>query len=428
MAGPIGITDAKILAMKPPHTGQDEIADQVVRGLRVRIGASGIKTFILRKRVGGRVRNITLGRYGPRFGLVDARRKARGLLVDIESGKDPTVSLATPRKGGATAGTVKALWEQYRDQEVRGKKRTAREIERTFDRYIIPKIGDRLADSITRGDVTALVEGVTFADATRPTPRMGRAVQQQLSSFYSWAMPKLDRLPANPCRDAGRPAASKARDRYLNEVEIKAFWKACDALGHPFGPGFRLLLLTGQRRGELFDADWSEFQGDLWTIPAERAKNGITHLVPLPEAAKAILDALPRSEGATKLFPARSQKQGAEQEVERGASGFSKGLARLHREMLTILKADDDKIEQVKPFTLHDLRRTMATGMQRIGIALPVVEAALNHVAGSRAGVAGVYQRHHYLEEKRHAMTMWAAEVVRVVASSESDRKGKASS
>ncbi|WP_156367208.1 Arm DNA-binding domain-containing protein, partial [Novosphingobium sp. KN65.2] len=100
MVGSIGLTDAKIMGLKPPASGQVEIPDQLIPGLRVRIGSTGVRTFILRKRIGGKLRNITLGRYGPRFGLADARKKARGLLVDIEAGKDPTINLVTPRKSG----------------------------------------------------------------------------------------------------------------------------------------------------------------------------------------------------------------------------------------------------------------------------------------------------------------------------------------
>ena len=112
MAGSVGITDAKIQGLKPPASGQIEIGDAVVSGLRVRIGSTGTKTFILRKRIGGKLKNVTLGRYSARFTLADARKKARNLLVDIEAGSDPTINLVTPRKAGAGAGTVRALWAQ----------------------------------------------------------------------------------------------------------------------------------------------------------------------------------------------------------------------------------------------------------------------------------------------------------------------------
>ena len=398
----VGFTDAKIAGLKPPASGQVEISDQIVPGLRVRIGARGKPTFIFRKRIAGRLRNMTLGSYGERFTLADARRKARGLLVDIGSGKDPTLNLATPRRGGADAGTVRALWGQYLEREVGGRKRSASEIERVGRVYILPKIGDRQADAITRGDVKALVESVTYCRPERPTPRMGRMVHQQLSAFYSWALPKLDRLPGNPCRDAGRPAVSKPRHRHLSHDEIAAFWRACDGLGWPFGPAFQLLLLTAQRRSEVFEADRCEFGSTSWTIPAARAKNGIEQFVHISAAAWEILDALPAFAETDKLFPARGND-------EASASGIGKA----HDRLLTAMTKDLNR--QIARFTPHDLRRTAATGMQRLGITQPVVEAILNHVSGSRAGVAGIYQRHHFTDEKRHALDAWSAEVMRLI-------------
>lgn len=410
MKADIGLTDAKIAGLKAPASGQVEHADKLIAGLRVRVGSTGAKTFILRKRVGGKLKNITLGRYSPRFGLAAARKKARDLLVDIEAGKDPTVNLATPRKGGSV-NTVKAMIETYLATEVRGKKRSAREIERILNGYVVPVIGDRLADSISRGDVTKLIDDVVHADPDKPTQAMGRAVFAQLSAFYSWAMPRLDRLPANPCRDAGRPPPVKARARVLTDAEIRAFWKVCNGMERPFGPGFKLLLLTGQRRAEVFEADRSEFTGSQWVIPAERSKNGVASIVPLSKPAAKIVKGLDEIKGTTLLFPSRANPDNA-------ASGFSRATERLIKAMAMELE-----VEAVEPFVLHDLRRTMATGLQRLGVALTVVEAVLNHVAGSRAGIAGIYQRHDYLAEKTEALDLWAAEVERIVARKSSTRR-----
>ena len=167
-----------------------ELLDQLVGGLRVRVGASGRKTFILRKRVGASVRNVTLGRFSDAFTLADARKKARSLLIDLESGK----GLPHPAKiSGGTVGrlTFSILWVQYLERAVRGKKKSASEIERIGKKFILPRLGDRLADTITRAEVTALVEDITYRDPERPTPRAGLGVHQQLSSFFTWAMPKL---------------------------------------------------------------------------------------------------------------------------------------------------------------------------------------------------------------------------------------------
>lgn len=400
LASAVGLTDAKIKGLAAPATGRIEVADKVVAGLRIRVGTSGAKTFIVRKRIGGRIANVTVGRFhDQRFTLSDARKKARTLLNDIDGGGDPRTE--TRKKAGAGSGTVRALFDDYKKAKLG--KRSITEIERIFDKYVLPEIGDRLADSVNRADVTRLIDGVATG-GSKPTPVMARAVAAQLSAFYSWAMPRLHRLEVNPCRDAGKPDRPKPRERVLTEAELKALWKVLDGEGVPWGPSVKLLILTGQRRDEVFSADRAEFdlKGKLWTIPGDRAKNGKAHLVPLSPAAVELLEAVPEIEGSDKLFPSRSN-------LKNGASGFSKALAR-------IIAAMEEDLGPIERFTLHDLRRTLATGLQRLGIRLEVTEAVLNHVAGTRGGLVGVYQRHEFLDEKRHALEAWAAEVERIVA------------
>lgn len=394
------LTDAKLKGMRPPASGQIEISDGQVPGLRVRMGASGAQTFILRKRVGGRVRNITVGRYGARFTLAEARRKARSILSDIDAGKDPTTTLATPRRKGAGGETISSLLPDYLASKAG--KRSVGEMKRILEGYVEPALGDRLADAVTRADVTRLIDEI----AAR-APVQARAVHAQLSAFYSWAMPRLDRLQFNPCRDAGRPAKPKARDRILSDAELRALWLVADAEAVPWGPGLKLLMLTGQRRDEVFNADRAEFdaKGKVWIIPAERAKNGSRHTVPLSKTALEVLDRIPEIEGSAKLFPAAGNP-------DNGPSGFSKAQARFRLSLAKALKVEPDTVPD---WTLHDIRRTVATGLQRLGIRLEVTEAILNHVSGSRSGIVGVYQRHDFAAEKRHALDAWAAELDRIV-------------
>lgn len=217
-------------------------------------------------------------------------------------------------------------------------------------------------------------------------------------------MPRLDRLPANPCRDAAKPGPSPQRERVLSQDEIKAFWEVTEGMSWPFGPGFRLLLLTGQGRSEVFEAAWEEIQGATWTIPRERAKNGVANVVPLSRPAQTIIKALPRIADTKQIFPSGKDPL-------RSASGFTKAHTRLLKEM-----AKELGVEAIERFTLHDLRRTAATHMQRLGVDLVVVEAILNHVSGSRAGVAGIYARYRYDLEKRDALEAWAADVLRIAA------------
>lgn len=388
------LTDAKIKGLKAPDSGQVEYPDSDVPGLRVRIGASGVKTFILRKRVGGKLRNITLGRYDDRrFGLAAARRKARAMVSDIEAGK-PVEAARAPV---ASAQTIRALMPGYLASKQH--LRSYREIERIAKGYILPEIGDRIADAVTRGEVTAFIDKIE-------APTMARAVHAQLSAFYSWALQRLDTLAFNPCRDAGRPAKPRSRERVLSDDELAALWRYAGTQGAPWGDGFRLLILTGKRREELFQADWAEFDiaAGEWHIPPERVKNDTVDIVPLSAPALTILEALPRD--GVKLFPTRTKAR----VDEAGPSGYSKALDRFRAAVDEAL--DREALTGKARWSYHDIRRTVSTGLQRLGVRLEVTEAVLNHSSGSRGGIVGVYQRHDWLVEKRAALDAWAEFVI----------------
>jgi integrase len=399
MAKAIKLTDSKLQGLKPPASGQVEVSDSDVPGLRIRIGTSGTKTFILRKRAGGKIKNITVGRYGPRFGLAEARRKARALVSDLEAGKAPP---AAQRRSQATSGTIRALLPTYLASKAH--LRSAKEIERTLNVYVLPTLGDRFADSVTRGEVTELVDSIA---ATAPV--QARAVHAQLSAFYSWALPRLDKMAGNPCRDAGRPTKPTPRDRVLSDAELRALWVAADQAAHPWEAAIKLLMLTGARRGEVFEADRAEFdlKAKEWIIPAGRSKNGQPHIIPLAPAVVALVKSIPEVEGSAKLFPAKGNR-------DNGPSGITKAQQRLSKEVDRLLEREDST-----RWTLHDIRRTVATGLQRLGIRFEVTEAVLNHVSGAKGGIAGVYQRHDWKAEKRAALEAWARELNKIVQRSD---------
>jgi len=389
------LTDAKISGLKSPETGQKELSDSKVPGLRLRIGSSGAKTFILRKRIGTKTKNMTIGRY-PALSLSDARKRARTLINDIETTGVPALVPTSRTK------TIRALWPAY--EKAKADLRSIDTIRSIFDRHILPKLGDRIADTVKRSEVTSFVDGID-------KPIMARLVLAQLSSFYTWAMPRLDNLEYNPCRDAGRPPKSKRRTRTLTEAELKTLWQVLESEGFPWRQGVKLLILTGQRRNEVFAADRSEFDLDArtWTIPAERAKNDKTHIVPLSAAAIEIIESVPIIDDSPKLFPAfRNSKN--------SPSGFSKVTERLRGKVDGLLDRTDSDI-----WTLHDIRRTVATGFQRLGMRFEVTEATLNHISGSKGGIAGVYQTHDWAEEKCTALNAWAIEVDRIVTGAKFD-------
>jgi integrase len=203
------------------------------------------------------------------------------------------------------------------------------------------------------------------------------------------------------------PTEPVERDRALSDAEIQLFWQGCEAIGWPFGPLFQLLLLTGQRRDELAEARWPEFDLDkaLWTLPRERAKNDKAHFVHLSTLAIEILSKLPKIGRKGYLFTTTG---------ETSVSGFGRARERLAAIMLDELRKADPEAA-IEPFTLHDLRRTAATGMARIGIAHHVLDKILNHVAGKISGVARIYNQHEYLAEREVALDAWSRHVASLV-------------
>lgn len=384
------LTDAKLQGLKPPKVGQREVSDSKVPGLRARIGRSGRISFVIRKRVSGTMRVVTLGHYGARFTLADARKAARSMLSDIEDG-----TLPVPKSRVVGLETVRGLWPAY--LAAKASLRSVRETERIFDRHILPALGDRMADKVTRGDVTRFIDSIE-------APVMARAVAAQLSAFYGWALPRLDGLAANPCIGAGKPAKPKPRARALSDSELRALWKILGDQAEPWCSAVRLLVLTGQRRSEVFDADRREFdlEQGIWAIPAERAKNGQEHIVPLAPSTIEIVAALPIIEGSDKLFPAHGNNANS-------PSGISKATGRIRAAL------ESELSRPVPHWTLHDLRRTVATGLQKLGVRFEVTEAVLNHKGKSGSGIAAVYQRYDWKDEKRLALEAWASALERLI-------------
>lgn len=230
----------------------------------------------------------------------------------------------------------------------------------------------------------------------------GRKMARTLSKMFGWLL-QHRRITANPSVGVYVPPAPASRERVLTSAEIKSFWQACDKLDAPFGPPLKLLLLTGQRLSEVAGMRRDELDDATWTIPGSRTKNHKTHVVPLPPLARDILASVPLIEGSPLLFTTNAL---------RPVSGWSKTKKRLDAAMLAI--ADPDA--KIAPWRLHDLRRSCATGMADIGIAPHIIEAVLNHVSGSRAGVAGIYNRAQYTDEKRVALERWASHVEALVS------------
>lgn len=235
----------------------------------------------------------------------------------------------------------------------------------------------------------------------------GRKMHAALSGLFRWAVQQR-KVAVNPCVGVWHPGAPPARERVLSEFEVRLFWKACDRIGAPYGPLFQLLLLTGQRLGEVAGMRRAELSEDgaTWTIPGERTKNHRVHVVPLPPTTRRLMAGLPRIQDRTgHVFTIGGGK----------LTGFSNAKAQLDETMAAIARAEV-RGQSTEAWRLHDLRRTCATGMAELGIAPHIVEAVLNHVSGTKAGVAGIYNRAAYGPEKELALARWAAHLEGLVS------------
>jgi integrase len=362
----------------------------------------------LRYRVAGKPTKLTIGPY-PAIDLATARRRAQEAIGEIARGKDP----AGAKKAAREARRAESKAEEHRldkvaasyvDRYVKREVGAAwgKEIERQFRVEILPVLGDKPIESITKAQIRDLLDSIV----DRGSPITANRTFATLRQLFNWAIDR-DLITASPMPRSA-PAPEQARDRVLSDTEIRAVWRAFEQIDWPFGPIGKLLVLTGARRDEIAAGTWSEInlETKTWTLPGSRTKNSEPHEIPLSDSAIDILKALPRIDGRPGFIFTTNGRT--------SVSGFSKAKEALDTSIADIL---GDGAEPIPHWTLHDLRRTVATNLQKLGVRLEVTEAVLNHVSGSRAGIVGVYQRHTWANEKRQALDAWARRLDAIVSS-----------
>jgi integrase len=376
-------TEAAIRAFTLPLGKIDHIEwDPSLPGFGVRIRPTS-KNWRIQYRIGGQQRSESLGDTR-KVRLDDARKIARQRFASVELGADPQDAKAK----AAPKLTFAAVAERYLDYKKPLLRPSTYAAAKHFFSVKWAPFGARPIESIQRADVAARLQEITKAHG-RTSAGRSRA---NLSALFGWAM-REGLLEANPAIATNDPAAgSVSRDRVLDPREIKRIWDACG--DDDFGAIVRLLLLSGQRRNEIADLRWSEIDLDsaVITLPAARTKNKRQHVVPLSSAALSILKARPR---------VRDLVFGA------GDRGFTTWSHSKH--------ALDAAIGKLPAWTLHDLRRSCATGLAELGVQPHVIEAVLNHVSGHKAGIGGVYNRATYENEKRTGLARWAAHLLAIV-------------
>ena len=360
--------------------------DDIVRGLVLRVSPSGVKswTAVYVRESDGAKRRLTIGRF-PAITLEKARAKALKVMSSVSEGDDP----AGDKRARREAMKVRELGKLYLEKYAKRKKRTWREDQRILEKDVYPLLGGFRVASLRRRDVIDVVE----AKAEAGHERQAGVILAVVRRMFNWAV-ENDYLESSPVQGVKAPGRPVRRDRVLSDDELRTVLRALPtaALSDAMRAVIRLLMFTGQRSGEVCGITKSEINlsNALWTIPAHRTKNGLQHTVPLSEAALALIREWYPSEEAPGETPLFSRT---------GSAIESNAVAAAVRKNLQYFEVR---------WTPHDLRRTAATGMAELGVQPHVVEVALNHISGFRAGVAGVYNRAKYDAEKRFALELWA--------------------
>ena len=352
----------------------------------VRMSDKGSKNFQVRYRSGGRRRAYTLGRY-PVVSLAEARKMALDLLGAVNRGEDPSEKRNQRKK----AGTFEELAHLYIEMHAKPNKKLAsvKEDTRILDTYLLPVWGRRKFESITRSDVIQLLDEVKLK---RKAPVMANRVKALTSTMFNFASKKalVPETFVNPCTNVEQPTREKSRERVLSDEEIQALWKDLDNRSEPAASVYRMILLTGQRPGEIKAMRWSAIDEEgIWTIPESETKNKREHKVPLSSHARSVLKELESLTG----------------ESEYVFQGHPKSLQKMTQRI--------HKSTGVH-FRPHDLRRTCATNLSKLGIDEITIARILNHSLPS-LHMTAIYNRWENLPEMKRALERWGVKLNRIV-------------
>ena len=398
------LTTTAVDAAKPAKSRR-EIPDPALSGLYLVVQPSGAKSWALRYRYAGKPKKLTLGKW-PIMGVAAARGAATEAIEAVENGNDPGAAKKKAKAERIEAqlserDKVKTLLAEYAKRHLASLK-SGGEVKRRLELEFLPAFADHDIHEITKRDIRELLERI--ADSGRITT--ANRMRLYLSGFFNWCLER-DAITVSPVQGVKPVAKEKSRDRVLSDDEIRWFWRACDDLDFPWGPLGQTLLLTGQRLGEVVGMTDAEISGDVWNMAPERTKNGRAHAVPLSEAVRGVLGGVERVKGKPGyVFTTTGESP---------VSGYYKGRNHIAERMSEIAAEETGEAVEIPHWTFHDLRRTAATGMARLGIPVRVTEAVLNHVSGTAAGIVSVYQRHDYADEKRTALDAWARMVADLV-------------
>lgn len=409
------LTDRKVATSKPKRDLYI-LWDSKTPGFGVRVSPKGKKTWFVMYRLAGVRRRLKLGRY-PEVSLEKARKKAKDALGVVSDTQDPVLlkkaEEAELKRERLEAKTFAQLAQQYVEWAKNNKReKTWKEYERIIDKHLNPEFGKidgrQLDPSHVRGFLRHLASG---------TPVLANRTRATMGAIFKWAIRENVVAPENnPVAGISHPGGSETpKDRTLSDDELKSIWGALeDEISH-VKDVLRLILLTGQRPGEVMGMRWDEidFGEALWELPGTRTKNGKAHVVPLNAPAVRILE---RQRDA--LLKQRRKRQNRGDELPESPFVFpNRRLAKQDQAPVKMLRKMVDRIVEglgISRFAPHDLRRTCATRLGKMEVPGLVIALILNHAL---PGVTNkVYNRYDYLKEKREALNLWGTRLSRIVS------------
>jgi integrase len=403
-------TDRSLAALKVEPGRKDRLLfDTECAGLGLRITTKGTKSFLVQWTDPATKRKVRqpIGVWGS-ITIEQARAAARARLGDVAKGIDLAAEQRRRREAAEAekaerALLLDALFDRWGDLHLSKRSpRYASEAKRAI-KYAFAANLNKPAARLARKDVVDLLDGLSRAGKSTVAARTAAYGR----SCYTWAI-KRGLVPLNPFDALPIATTTGERDRVLNEAELAEVWAAASALPYPFGPFFRLAILTLQRREEVAGMRWSELSADgtLWTIPAERMKNNRPHDVHLSPLARQILEAIPKRDKVDLVFTTTGKTP---------ISGYSRAKIALDVAIVAARQktAEEAGIEPspLVPWRLHDIRRTGVSHLAALGFDSIVADKLLAHKPTKLKGVASIYQRHDFAAERKRTLEVWANHV-----------------
>ena len=417
------MNDRSIKALKTTGKRYEDWVDGH-KGLGVRVGAGGVKTWVFLYRHNGTQRRMTLGRY-PKTGVARANALHAEALGKADLGQDPAGEAIEGRHQEqqiAATMAIEDVYEEFATHHLAGL-RTGDEMQRQFKAEILPQWKGRRVDEISRAEVRALIR-----EKAMVAPISANRLLALVRKFFNWCIEEID-LEHSPADHVKPPTNERERQRarVLSQSEIRAIWKAADEMGHSFGTIIKMLFLTGCRRGEIAKLEWSEvvFDDEEIRIPADKYKTKMPHVVPMSPPVKEILSELhARDRERAGKYPMPKYAIRSSRNHDKPVSGWSKSKRQIDLLAAKVRTTDDgvdpatmtdDEILEkygIKGWKLHDIRRSLATHIRKEGASREATKWILGHVDGS---VTAIYDRASHLPEVKRLLTSWADRIEIIV-------------